>query len=248
VPILVHRAFRTLTITPANLVRSAALAAVVTVAWLSLRPAVARFWAAIIEVWCRWLGVPAAVSVVETQGTLFRNGTLQVDVVGYAPNTLALAVVAGLTVVVAAGTLLLPGRLIPLSYMLRAFCVIQASSVIYFAFFPTQFPHTLSSYISTMLASSMAFISTVPSILAFTFFIFDFTLLRKLALTALLMMHLTVLVPFLYLLHLYFISKWTLVFMPAFYILFGLLLQVGVFIAFYSWGMSWASRDEEQLW
>jgi hypothetical protein len=58
------------------------------------------------------------------------------------------------------------------------------------------------------------------------------------------MAHLAVLTPLQYLTHIYIISRGSSLFMPVLYIMFGLLPQVGVFIAFYSWGMS---RDKGTL-
>jgi hypothetical protein len=82
----------------------------------------------------------------------------------------------------------------------------------------------------------------VPWMLGFTYYIFDFKFLQKLALTLLTMSYLTVFIPFQYMLHVYILQK-SILFMPLLYFAFGPFLDVLVFVCLYSWGMSWgASR------
>ena len=84
--------------------------------------------------------------------------------------------------------------------------------------------------------------------MAFVYYIFDFSLIRKIFLTVLIMVHLAVFTPLHYLVQLYIIARFSLVFMPVLYTVFGLLLEVMVFIAFYSWGMSWKGREADSAW
>jgi hypothetical protein len=42
--------------------------------------------------------------------------------------------------------------------------------------------------------------------------------------------------------------KGSVIFMPVLYIVFGILPQIGIFIAFYSWGMSWPDETQERTW
>ena len=142
-------------------------------------------------------------------------------------------------------SLRLPGWLMPLSYFLRVVCFIQSTAILFFAVTPQYFPHTLSTYLSMMLDSTIGFISAIPAIMGFTFYIFDFRLRRKVLLTVLIMAHLVILTPLQYLIHAYVMAKGSLLFMPLLYTMFGLLPQVALFIAFYSWGLSWPGRDEE---
>jgi hypothetical protein len=141
----------------------------------------------------------------------------------------------------------LKASLTPVSYLLRAFCFIQATAVFYFAFFTPYFPHDLPGYISTMLGSSMAFITALPANMSFTFYIFDVTLVRKLQMTFLVMLHLVVLTPLQYLVQVFLIVKLSTLFMPVLYIMFGLLPQIGIFIAF-SWGMSRPGWQDDHPW
>jgi hypothetical protein len=204
-----------------------------------VNPFVARFWALFFENWLPRLGLAATVTVLEIQGTYFDSAIPRVDIAAPMPGT-SILVFAGVLI---AGALIvsfsLPPSLMPLSYLLRAFSFIHATAVFYFAFFSPYFPHDLPGYLSTMLGSTMAFLSAIPAIMSFTFYIFDIVLVRKLLLTVLIIGHLIILAPLQYLVHCYVIVKWSALYMPVLYIMLGLLPQIAIFIAFYSWGMSW---------
>lgn len=240
ITILGHRAFRTLPLKPWNLLHSAILAVVLTLAWVAVSPSVGRLWGAILESWFPVLQLQGAVTVVES--------VPQVSTPAAVPNAATLITVGILTALVLFISFRLSAALTPMSYLLRAFCFIQATAIFYFAFFPSYFPHNLPGYISTMFGSTMAFISAIPAIMSFTFYIFDLSFGRKLLLTVLAMAHLIVLTPIQYLIHVYIIASWSSLFMPVLYIMFGLLPQIGIFIAFYSWGMSWPSGEKEVPW
>jgi hypothetical protein len=147
----------------------------------------------------------------------------------------ALAIVA-LSVV----AFFLPKRMLPLGYLLWATAFIQATAVFYFTLFPNRFPHDLPSYISTMMTSGLVLISFVPVLLAFTYYFLEPSIPKKLLLTCLTMAHLSLFVPLQYMLQAYLIHKFSLLFMPVLYILFGLFLDVFILIAFYSWAVSWS--------
>src|SRR5262249_29897059 len=90
IPILGHRAFRTLPLRPWNLVSAAFLAFMLSWLWLTLRPLVGQLWAAIFDVSLRWLGIPAQVGVAEFQNTFFKSAMPQVALSGQAPGAATL--------------------------------------------------------------------------------------------------------------------------------------------------------------
>jgi hypothetical protein len=241
--IMRHRAFQTAPLNLGRIIASGILAGVFTVAWLLIRPAVGRLWAFILQTGVGQLGLPGGIRVLESQGAFFATATPQVDVPAMAPDTGILVGTGILIVTALVVSLKLPPWLTPLTYLLRAYCFIQTTAVVFFLLFPSYFKHTLSSYMSTMVDSSMFLLSAIPAIMAFTYYIFDIDLGRKLLLTAFIMLHLTLLVPLQYMAHIYIIAEWSLLFMPALYIMFGLLVQVAIFIAFYSWGMTWKAPE-----
>ena len=243
--ILRHRAFQKLQLKVWNLISSAATAFVLTLAWLFLRAPVGRLWGATFQVWLQWMRLPGAVTIVQSEGTYFQSAIPRVSIEAALPDDAMLMSLAIVTLGTLYVSLRLPGWLMPLSYFLRVVCFIQSTAILFFAVTPQYFPHTLSTYLSMMLDSTIGFISAIPAIMGFTFYIFDFRLRRKVLLTALIMAHLVILTPLQYLIHAYVMAKGSLLFMPLLYTMFGLLPQVALFIAFYSWGLSWPGRDEE---
>jgi len=79
----------------------------------------------------------------------------------------------------------------------------------------------------------------VPLLLGLTLHVFDLPLWRKLLLTVLLLLHLAVFVPLNVLLHVWLVMRGTAIVMPVLFLLFGLLLDVFIFVAFYGWALSW---------
>jgi hypothetical protein len=243
--ILGHRAFRTLPLQPLNIIVSGALATILTLIWLTLRPSVGRFWTFLFQVWFRWLDLPATVTITPSQDTYFSMPIPQVGLAGAMPTPAVLILVAILTLAVFLACFRLPTWLTPVTYFLRALCFVQVTALLYFWLFPRYFPHDVPHYLSTMLSATIGFISAIPAIMGFTFYIFDFTVARKIILTGLIMAHVIILAPFQYVIHAYVLAKWSLLFMPQLYIVFGLLPQIAIFIAFYSWGMSWSEGSDE---
>src|SRR5947209_14218038 len=78
----------------------------------------------------------------------------------------------------------------------------------------------------------------IPLILGFTYFLFDFSLLKKLMLSLISMGYLTLFLPFQYMLQVYILRK-SILYMPLLYFAFGPFLDVLIFVSLYSWGMSW---------
>ena len=130
-------------------------------------------------------------------------------------------------------------RFLPLTYIVRACLLVQATALAYFYWIPTQFPYDLSSYLGNALTMSLFFIFLVPWILGMTYYIFSFSLTQKIALTSLVLGYFLIAFPMQYLLHAYALHHLSLLFLPLFYLVFGAFLDVMMFVALYSWGMSW---------
>ena len=135
-----------------------------------------------------------------------------------------------------------PQRFLPLTYVLRACLLIQATALAYFYWLPGQFPHDAAGYVANALVMSLFFIFLVPWILSLTYYVFDFSLFQKAMLTLMMLSYFIVALPMQYLLHAYALHHMGLLFMPLFYLVFGMFLDIMMFVAFYSWGMSWRWR------
>jgi hypothetical protein len=148
---------------------------------------------------------------------------------------------AVLTALLFIASLLVPRRLLPIASGLRVIAFFQAVAQVFFAFWPEAFPYAGAGYVHGMLIAGLMFITVIPLLLGFTWFVFDFGWRRKLGLTLLVMLHLTVFIPLQYLAHALIIYHLSVLFLPLLFFVFGLPLNVLIFIGFYGWGMSWKS-------
>ncbi len=139
----------------------------------------------------------------------------------------------------------LPGRIAPITYLIRAALIIQASASIYFFINPDHFPYHLSNYAVDCQALCLLLMIFIPLILGFIYYIFDFSFLKKFLLTAMILLYFTITVPLQYILHSYIIYHFTYLFLPVLYFLFAILLDILMFICLYSYGMSWSRLERE---
>lgn len=145
------------------------------------------------------------------------------------------------TALLAVFGVLLRGRALPLGYLLRAIAVVQLTAQVWFTFAAPPFSYTMSQYISGLLVCGVVILLLAPFLVGFTFFIFDFSLWQKLLLATMLLVHLAVLLPLQAAVHGFLIYRGSLLAMPILFLVFGVLLDVFVYVALYGWGMSWRS-------
>lgn len=144
-------------------------------------------------------------------------------------------------------SLFLPQSIMPFTYLLRAGLLVQISASIYFMLTPDYFPYTVESYMVSALTMGLYLMFLVPLVLTAVFYIFDFPILWKAFITLITLAFMVVAIPHQYLLHVYIIHAGSLLFMPVLYFLFGILLDVLMFIAFYSYGMSYKRKSDKNL-
>lgn len=137
--------------------------------------------------------------------------------------------------------LFLRGRLLPFGYLLRVLAAVQLTAQLWFTFSPAPSLYSLPEYISGLLICGVVILTLIPFLVGLTFHIFDFLLWQKLLMTALLLMHLSVLLPLQAVVHTWVIHRASLLAMPMLFLVFGVLLDVFVYVALYGWGMSWRS-------
>ena len=260
-----HRALVAQPLDVAGLVGASAVAASATAAWWAFSGAIFGVWGRIMAALIPALGLEspalpllkagwipamkfgAAIPVVSTRLYPFGPITLHVpwpQVTAGPPSATVWWVTAAITGLGLLATRFASREQMPYVYLIRLALFIQVSALAYFKITARPFPYSLSGYLSDMLVTNFALISLTPIMFALFLYIFDFGLIKKLGLTALTMAHLTLLTPLQFLIQAYFIHHFSLLFLPAFYLLLGTPLNVMVFIAFYSWGMSWEERGE----
>ena len=243
--IAMHRALGHFHLGPMNLLVAVALLCSFSALWLLLLPRVCEVWRWIFALALHDLPLSARLEVIQRHYAFLRVEIPCIRMTAILPGFQIWLTNCIVTVSLFAATYLLPKHLVPAIYLSRTLLLIHATACLYFAIWPTQFPHTPSSYLQGLMLSSIAIVTVVPAVLGLTYYIFDFGIWRKAALTLLTMSYLVVFIPVQVLFQAFFLQK-TVMYMPILYIIFGMPADVLLIVAFYSWGMTWSFRQDRR--
>ena len=238
-----HRAFARFRVNTKDIVAAGLLAIALTWAWILVLPSVTGLWAQLFRFWAGKLSLEGEVLMAPQHwGPRIHFFLPFVNRAAgpVSPETWWITVIA--TIGLLAATFVLSDEHMPWIYLLRFLVILQASSIVYFTFFAARFPHDLPSYTLGMLFFGTILIGLMPFIFALTYYFFDFSLTKKLTLTLLSMVYLSLFVPLQYIFHVYLLQK-TILLMPVLYFAFGPFLDVLVFVSLYGWGMSWKLKN-----
>ena len=240
--IRLHRGMVRLSLSPTDVAHAIVLAVGLTLLWIECLPITSRFWFNLFKYWIAPLNMEGTISMLPQHWLRGVDLSLPfVNVQAGAITPLVWLVTSVVTIGAFAFTYFLGEEYAPWIYVIRALVFIQASALVYFAVASARFPHDVPTYTTGMLSFGIILVGMIPTVLAFTYYLFDFPLWKKLALTALLMGHLTLFFPLQYILHAYILHN-SILFMPLLYFAFGPFLDVLIFVCLYSWGMSWKAR------
>jgi hypothetical protein len=239
--ISMHRALTHFRLGPMNVIISISLFLLFSTIWVIALPWLCGIWNRALAMGLRVLPLDARMEVADRHIGFLRLQIPYLRMEPILPDLKTWSLNCAVTLLLFTGTFFLSKKLVPVIYLGRGILLIQASALLYFALWPTSFPHTPDSYMEALVASGIGLISVVPLLFGLTYYIFDFGLWRKALLTALTMLHLTIFLPFQVLAQAMVLQK-TVLSMPVLYIVFGMPVEVLVVIAFYSWGMTWSFR------
>jgi hypothetical protein len=239
--ITMHRALAHFVLVPLDLITSSVLVLLLSFLWIVSLPWLCRMWRYALENGMKMLALRTDLGLTEHHITPYIRFVIPFPKMeGIAPTAWTWWSTAAVVCLLYAGSYLLPKRLTPVAYLLRAVLLIQVTALMYFLLMPARFPHTPDSYMEGLVSYRIALISGVPLLFGLTYYIFNFGLLRKIALTALTMSYLSLFLPVEILVQAMVLEK-SVLFMPILYIVFGLPVDILIILAFYSWGMSWPS-------
>ena len=242
-----HRAMVGLDWTPGRVARSVLLSLAGAVVLVVSLPLLARAYTLFYEEVVWWVGLPAGVGTTPYHvGDFLQLSIPYLRLAAPWPERWHWIVVSSLTAIAFLLSFLLPARFLPVRYFLRFVAMVQAVSLGYFAFAHPPFLYPLPGYGAGMLAAGMAVLVLVPIVLGFSFYIFDHDLGRQLLFTLAVIGHMAVLLPIQVLIHAWLSHYLSALVQPTLFFVFGLLLEVLVFVAFYGWAMSWAGTEIPQ--
>jgi len=241
-----HRALARYVLGPLDLLTSALMVLLFSFIWIVSLPWLCRMWQFALYHGLKMLALRADLGLREHQITPFIRFSIPYPrMEGFAPDAQTWWVTAAVVIAIYAASYFFSKKLTPVMYLLRAVLFIQATALAFFLWAPARFPHTPDSYMEGIVSYTIALISFVPILFGFTYYIFDFGLIRKTLLTAVTMTHLSLFLPLQILLQAIVLHK-SILFMPLLYIVFGLPVDVLIILAFYSWGMSWPAKIQKE--
>ena len=241
-----HRAFSKLRVRPWAILTNIVLVVGLSWAWIKVLPDVGILWQKIFLGCSNFVGLHAGIATVHKNwGAHVQLDVPYLTIPASSPGAATWWITAFITSAVFLGSFYISEEELPLRYLARGLALLQFTALAYFAVAAARFPHDLSGYTVGMLVFGSVLIGLIPLVLGLTHFVFEFTWWQKLGLALLSMAHLTLLMPLQYFLHAYVLHN-SILFMPLLYFAFGPFLDVLIFIAFYSWGMSWAGITTPQ--
>jgi hypothetical protein len=245
--ILNHRALLTSRWGGDKLLVAAGMSIVLFLGYLFAMKWVSLLWAEMLSFWSEVLGMQSYVTMVHYRfGDVFSFSTPYLHFRSPVPDYVDLLVGAVITFIIFVATFFLPKRHLPLIYFLRVVVFFHACAQLFFTFVPLSFPYGAAGYVHGLLIAGLALIAVVPVVLAFTYYIFDFTFVKKLGLTLIIMAHFIIMIPLQFAAHAFVLYHTSLLMLPLLFFIFGLPLNVMIFIAFYSWGASWKNKLYEE--
>lgn len=239
-----HRALNHLQLGPGELLNSLALFLFSVVVWLMCLPKACLFWVSALKIGLKNLPLQANLDISEYKIKMLHFVLPSIRVEPILPDPKTWSYTCIVTLLLLALTFLLSSKWTPIVYLLRGILIIQITALIYFAVMPARFPHTPDSYLKGLISSGIILISAIPFLFTFTYYIFQFSALKKILLTLLAMGYLVVFIPFQVLLQALILQK-SVLFMPLLYVVFGMPLDVLLVISFYSFGMTWQNTLEK---
>lgn len=233
-----HRSMRRLRSGRGSMGLAFCVAAAVTLALWQARPLVTDAWERLVLWWAGALGIPLAVL---EDGTV-RRWTYVADAYALLPGQATGLLTAIVVMGAFASTWWMSDRFVPLKFAVRTLCVVQASALLFFITVPSLFPYTAGSHLAAMLESGYWLMLALPSLLALGYGLLDLPMLRKLVDPLLLLAYFAVALPHKAVLHVLVLQHFSVLFMPLLYLCFGLVFDVMLFVALYSWLVSRAPR------
>jgi hypothetical protein len=210
--------------------------------WPALK-LISIYWGYFFDFWITKLDIVGTVLSKKYGPTWLNLSMPYLDVSASVPDAAVWWWTLLIVVLAIAASPLIPDRYIPLRYFIRLCALIQFSSLIYFVFSPGAFPCTLQDHLIGFEITAISLMAILPWVHAIIYYIFGYSLTKKLAFTVITLFACSLIAPLLLMIHTYLLYRYSLMLMPLLYFIFGILPLIMVCISIYGWAMSWAQRD-----
>lgn len=208
------------------------------------RDAITAWWAAVLVFWLERTGVETSMLQVDRTLAGWRLYTLHVpEPQAHLPSLMLWSTTATATTAAMLISYLTLRRHLPIVYLVWAGALVQGASLMFFYAWPTAFPHTAGSHLRAGLDMAAAFLLFTPWLLAVSYYVFDFGLVRKVLCTLLVIGTILVFTPMQYAVHAWILARCSLLFAPLLFVFGTLLIDVLLFVSVYGWAMSWKNAQ-----
>ncbi|MBA2676655.1 hypothetical protein [Ramlibacter sp.] len=231
---LMHRSLRHLRLGPVVLAEMAAVVVVLTTLMALARPALLYAWDVVILWWAQRLQLPLALAANGTE----RMWMLSDPAASLVPGPATGVVTAAVVIAAFASTWWMSDRLTPIKYLVRTLCVVQVSGLLFFMFKPASFPYTVGGHLESMLDAGYYLMLSMPLLLSLGYGVLRLPLYQKFLHPLGVLAYFAVMLPHKALLHVLVLQHFSVLFMPMLYLCFGLVFDLMVFVALYSWMVS----------
>ena len=202
-------------------------------------PQLLALWQEMLQAAARFAGVASGVSDRDVSIGQLHLLVPTLELTASAPSATQGWMAAGVAAAVGAGAFALPQRFLPLAYAARLFAVLMGLTLLQFLLMPESFPHRLSGHVSTHLVMMLGLIAATPWLFALTYGIMGAGWLRQAALATLALAFLVVAAPLQAAAHAVVLHLGSLVWLPALFLLLGVLPVMMAMVALYAWAMTW---------
>jgi hypothetical protein len=218
--------------TPRVAVELMLMAVLPCAALLAAKTELMAVWHSVMLWWSERLALPLALErtgdTTSLEWQVSYTGALVPD-----PSTGVLTAAA--VIAAFASTWWMSDRQVPLKYLVRTLCVVQASALLFFMFTPNRFPYTMTGHLSALLNAGFYLMLAMPLLLALGWGVLRVPLHQKLLYPGLMVGYFAVMLPHQALLHAVVVQHLSALYMPLLYLCFGAVLDLMVFVALYSW-------------
>lgn len=221
-----------LRLTPLTVVELLLMAALPCAALLAAKPWLMGFWHSVILWWSERLALPLGLVRTGDSESLEWLASYAGALV---PSPATGVVAAALVIGAFASTWWMSDRQVPLKYLVRLLCVVQASALLFFMFVPTSFPYSMTGHLASLLNAGYYLMLAIPPLLALGWGVLRIPLHQKLLYPALMLAYFAFMLPHKALLHAVVVQHFSALYMPLLYLCFGAVLDLMVFVALYSW-------------
>ncbi|MDY7575215.1 hypothetical protein [Actimicrobium sp. CCI2.3] len=233
-----HRAMRRLTAGPLVIVQALLLPVLFCSLLLIGEPLILHLWHDCIQFWLTRLDIP-----LQAQQQVASTGTLSFEWIGaanasYMPSFTTKLLSALATFVMFALTSNINRDRLPLQYLLRIVCVVQALALLFFWYAPSQFPYSIPDHMRAIISMGSMLMMAIPVMLAIGYYLLDLRLSVKIVHTIFILGYFILMIPHKVVLHTLILYKMSLLYMPVLYLCLGAVFDMLLFVALYSWTVS----------